>query len=183
MLGYQLMLVQGTLTDPSTTVAIDSRPILGGLVPPSAPGPMWGGMAIQAFPQQPGGAGFPLQLAQNVAQICGWTVFTESTALIRSDTAPVPSAYPGMSINLVVPGSGAQLVLQADPNLPAILKDASITTSLSWDFQNQRLVPYSAAAGALPVKNIIRVVDSALVVRIAASEPVWKTGPAVIVQL
>jgi hypothetical protein len=175
------MLLQGTLVDPSTTVAIDSRPILGGLVPPTAPGPLWGGMAIQAFQQQPGGA--PLQLAQNTSQICGFTVFTGSAALIRSDAAPVLSAYPGMAINFVVLGSGAQLVLQADPSLPAILKGASISTTVSWDFERQRLMAYSAAAGALPVKNIIRVVDSALVVRIEASEPVWKTGPAVIVQL
>jgi hypothetical protein len=174
-----MLYTQGYLTDHSTTAHIDSRPIASGVVSPSATGPMWGGMAIQAFLQQSSSLGKALQLAQNVSQITGFTVFDKSTALIRSNTNPVPSAGPTMGINYVSLGSGAGLVVQADPSVLTVLRGASVGTSVSWDFQNQRVIPLSGA-GALPVR-VVRLIDYARVVVCDDGEPRWEDGAAAVV--
>ncbi len=82
-----------------------------------------------------------LQLAQDVSQICAFTCFDRSSALVATDDEPVPSGGPGMSIcyvstgsydvntgNYVNTGGGARLVLAADPG---VLKITCPTTPVS----------------------------------------------------
>jgi hypothetical protein len=174
-----MLYVQGTLIDKSSAADIDTRPIVSGVVSPSASGPMWGGLAITASLQRP--LGFSLQLAQSAAQITGFTVFDQSTALFRSKQDPVPSAGPSMGINFVNVGSGAQLVLQADPALLSALNGANASTPLSWDFNLQRVTAYSGAAGRLPCKSIVGAVDAAYVVACDGDRVRWKAGEAAVV--
>ena len=157
-----MVYVQGYLLDRSVSVEVDSRPINSGIVSPSATSAMWGGMAVQVFPQQPYGAA--VCLAQDVTQICAFTTFDRSDALISTAEDPVPSAGPRYAINYVNTGSGVKLVLQADPSLRKALGGAAANTQLSWDFQNQRAIAFSAAAGALPVRYVVGVVEDAWVV-------------------
>jgi hypothetical protein len=172
--------VQGTLTSASTTVAVDSRPINQGIVAGSSPGPLWGGMAVTASVQQPCGAS--LQVAQSVAAITGWTTFDRSTALISTKHDPVPMAKPNMSMNFLNVRCGARLVLQASPALLTALRNGTnVSTPLSWDFQGQRVIPYSSAAGALPMQGIVKVLEQAYVVVWAGNGARWELGPAVII--
>jgi hypothetical protein len=169
---------QGYIVSGSTTAGFDDLPTSSGVVDGGS-GPLWPGMAIVAYLQEPCGAS--LQLAQSTSQICGWTVFNGSTALVTTDEDPVPSAGPNMSINYVSTGAGVQLVLAADPGLLTSLDDAIATTPLSWDFQSQRVTFYSPAAGQLPIRSVVAPIKRAWVVACDGSG--WETGAAIIVQL
>jgi hypothetical protein len=175
------MITQGTLLDISTDVAIDDRPISQGIVAPNSCR-RWGGMAITAYVQQPCGAA--LTLATNPQQITGFTVFDRSTALVSTAGEPVPSALPNMSINFVALGCGLRLVLQADESLVNALKGAAVNTPVCWDFTRQCAIPFSAAAGALPIRGLVRPVTPANVVIGSRRGAYWDPlGSAVIVQL
>lgn len=175
-----LPLAQGTLTSSSTAVAIDDRPINQGIVAATSLGPLWGGMAITASNRQTSGAS--VQLAESVATITGWTVFDRSTALISTKQAPVPTALPNMSINYVTVRCGAKLVLQAAPELMTALRNGvNVGTPLSWDFQCQRVIPYAAAVGALPMQSIVRAIEQAYVVKWKGAGARWELGPAVVI--
>jgi hypothetical protein len=176
------MYVQGTLIGRSTAAANDDRPISSAIVAPSAPGVMWGGMAIQAF-LQGSELGFALQLAQTVTQISGFTVFDRSTALVSTEEDPVPTAGPNYAINFVNVGSGARLVLAASDAVLEALENAPVTMQLSWDFECQRVIPFSDAAGALPIPSIVAPIKNAWVVLRDEDAACWDTGAAVIVQL
>ena len=106
------LLTQGTLIDRSVTVEVDSRPISSGVVGPGCV-PLTGGWPVQVFNADPFGA--YLQLAQNIGQLCAFTVFDRSDALVSTNADPVASAGPGMSVNYTNTRSGAKLVLAADP--------------------------------------------------------------------
>jgi hypothetical protein len=176
------MITQGTLLDISTDVAVDDRPINQGLVAANSQCKLWGGMAVTAFNQDPCGA--LLQLAPNLAAITAFTTFDRSTALVSSAQAPVPSASRNMSINFVTLGCGLRLVLRADEALVAGLRDALASTPVSWDFERQCAIPYSSAAGQLPVRGLVRVVTPAWVVVGSRRGAYWDpNGTALIVQL
>lgn len=173
--------VQGCLTDESTTVGADSRPIRAGIVAAAAPGPLWGGLPVSVFVPRTS-LGSALQLAQNVSQITGFTVFDKSTALISSNKDPVPSAGPSMGINYVLVGSGVELVLQADPAVLKLLRGATTPTPVSWDFENQRVIAFSGAA--LPVKYVVALLNDAMVIVCEGGVARWEYGaPAVVVHI
>jgi hypothetical protein len=175
------MYTQGYIVSGSTTAGFDDLPTNSGLVDAGS-GPLWPGMAIVAYLQEPCGAS--LQLAQSTSQICGWTVFNGSTALVSTDESPVPSAGPNMAINFVSTGAGVRLVLQADPSVLDALEGAIATTPLSWDFQNQRVILYSPAAGQLPIKSVVTSTKNAQVIACNDGYARWESNAAaVIVQL
>lgn len=112
--------------------------------------PMWGGVGVYA--QVPGGAGNPMAaLGQTLGRavslndaskpLNGFSVFDEAYAMITSPQSPVPLAGSGMQVNWYPLGSLARIVVAADPSLVSF-RGTPINSNVSWDFTNQRLIPY-----------------------------------------
>lgn len=138
--------VQGTaMDDPAIRNAL-----AGGQIAAAATLPMWGGIGITELIN----AGSPLNIntldrAANFAALTGFSVFDQAHNLISSPQSNVPSAASGMTINFYRFGSGARIALAMDPALVS-LDGQLITSQISWDFTNQRVVAF--ATNALPVK-------------------------------
>lgn len=151
--------VQGTLLDNPA----GNMHIAGGIVALTANTSMWGGMGITELIPYPGGLTTPngygasqetwnalggnLLLAQTIGgtnPLTGFTVFNMAQALVNMPQSPVPAAGPGASINYVRLGSGVRLAVACDPTLVS-LEGGVITQQVSWDFNEQQLIPYSAS--------------------------------------
>jgi hypothetical protein len=107
---------------------------------------MYGGVAI--YTDVGGGAGAP---ASELGTIVGRSTSlanliafsTWSYGQVNSPQSPVPLAASGMQVEYYRLGSGARVVVKCDPNLVA-LRGELTTTDVSWDFENQMLVPYAS---------------------------------------
>lgn len=180
--------VQGTVLNPPTTATESGvgTAVDGGVVSATVATSLWAGMAITAYLQQP--VGFAVAPAQSVGQITGFTVWSDAMlasrdSLVAPAWGPVPLAAANMGVNFVGLGSGALIVLQATAGLVNSLKDASVTTPVSWDFSAQRLIPYSSAAGQLAIQGIVRPIKAALVIVSAGAAVTWQEGPAIVVRV
>ena len=80
--------------------------------------------------------------------IAGFAVFDQNTAAVNSPSSPVPLVGSGGAVNFYRLGSLAKIVVQADPGIASIV-GGSIGQNVSWDFNNQLLVPYSASASTI----------------------------------
>jgi hypothetical protein len=114
--------------------------------------PMWGGVGIST--DVGGAAGGPngalgtiITRATSEANLIAFS--TWSYGQINSPQSPVPLAGSGMQVEYFRLGSGARIVLQADPLLVS-LQGGLTTQQVAWDFTNQLLVPY---IGALTVSS------------------------------
>lgn len=149
-------LVQGTMfDDPVARYAL-----AGGLLDPTETLPMWGGVGIyENIPLSTAGAttasdtfGGYVGRATNVTaatakQLTGFSVFNQGYNGIITPQSTVPLTSTGMGVNFLRLGSGARLPVAVDPVLIAL--DGGIVTQLvSWDFVQQRLIPYNAAYAA-----------------------------------
>lgn len=83
--------------------------------------------------------------ATAAANISGFSVGNQAYNGIITPTAAVPVQGSRMSVQYVLLGTGARIVVGIAPGLAATLLSgaAPITTQVSWDFQNQQLVPYA----------------------------------------
>jgi hypothetical protein len=146
--------IQGTaLNDP----AIRNQ-LAGGYLSPSESIPMWGGVGISEL--IPGGASTPepslggkIGRATNITAsgvapaagaLTGFSVFDQDHAMINTPQSPVPLAGSNMLVNFYRLGSGARIVVAMDPALISLQGDL-ITTQVSWDFSEQKLVVGVAA--------------------------------------
>ena len=115
--------------------------------------PMWGGVGV--FMDVPGVAGEPsAALGVKVGRadaltgskrLQGFSVFDQNYAMVNSPQSPVPLAGTGMSVYSYPLKSGARIAVACDPVL-VDLRGLPIASQVSWDYINQRLIPYNAAA-------------------------------------
>lgn len=137
--------------DPATRFALR-----GGIVSSSETVPMWGGIGVYAD-VPPVSASGPNQVLGPVLgratsisgalPLLGFTVFDQSYNLVTDPSNPVPTAGSGQSINFYSLGSRARIAVACDPSLVS-LRGGLLNAQVSWDFVNQRLVPYSPAYAA-----------------------------------
>lgn len=152
--------IQGTaLNDPSVR-----NQLAGGVLAQSETLPMWGGVGVAEG--IPGAAGTPnnnlgpiLTRATNLIQtsvggMSGFTVFDQNSSMITSPQSPVPLAASGMGLTFYRFGSLARIAVACDPSLASYL-GSPVGTQFSWDFVNQRLVPYSPAYAAITITGAV----------------------------
>lgn len=126
--------------------------LAGGVLAASETLPLWGGVAIGEYIPASGQdvRGSQIKRATTEANLTGFSVFNQNGAAVSSPQSPVPQTLSGGQVNFFRLGSGAKLALAIDPAL--VSDDGSIITSqVSWDFANQRIVAYDTVA-ALPIK-------------------------------
>lgn len=142
---------QGTAyPDPSTRFRLR-----GGYLANTETLPMYGGVGIYA--SVPGGAGNPnVSLGSPVGRattlsatsatgLAGFSVFDQAYGMITSPQQPVPVAGAYGQVAFYPLGSLARIAVACDPAL-VDLRGGPIGAQVSWDFQNQLLVPYQASA-------------------------------------
>lgn len=131
--------------------------LAGGVVGTAQTTPMWGGLPVEeSIPSastQPGtdSLGGTIITATSNATITGFSVFNQSFNGIITAQSEVPLYTTGMSINFYRLGSGARIPLPIDPTLVS-LDGTIITSQVSWDFVNNKIIAYNSGVGALPVR-------------------------------
>ena len=131
--------------------------LAGGVVGTAQTAPMWGGLPVEeSIPSastQPGtdSLGGTIITATSNATITGFSVFNQSFNGIITAQSEVPLYTTGMSINFYRLGSGARIPLPIDPTLVS-LDGTIITSQVSWDFVNNKIIAYNSGVGALPVR-------------------------------
>lgn len=154
-------LIQGTAyPDPETRYSL-----AGGVLLSSETLPIWGGVAI--FEQVPGAAGGvsatmgpPVGRSTTVTggskPITAFATFDQAYGMINTPESPVQLAAGGMQVMFYRLGSGVRLAVKADSNL-INLRGGLVNASVSWDFVNSQLIPYSAptfSAGSYSGSNV-----------------------------
>lgn len=146
--------IQGTaMPDPSARYRLAS-----GVLATTETLPMWGGVGISettspyATGQSQGVAGGLITRATNISStgaassLTGFSVFDQNYAMVNTPQSPVPMIGSYGAVNFYRFGSQARVALAIDPVL-VDLEGNVITQQVSWDFVNQRLVPYAPAYG------------------------------------
>lgn len=144
-------LVQGTAyPDPSTRFAL-----AGGILATTETLPMWGGVGIYEDVANPTAALGARQELGNIigrataltgsTPLTGFSVFDQAYGMVNSPQSPVPLASNGGQVMFYRLGSGARIAVACDSTLTS-LRGGPINAQVSWDFVNQRLVPYEASA-------------------------------------
>ena len=124
--------------------------------------PMWGGVGISEAIPVPGVTDTLLSatpaacgdlgtivtrattLASGAGGLTGFSVFDQAHSWITTPQSQVPTAGVGGLVNLFRLGSNIRIAVAIDPVLVS-LENGSISGPVSWDFAQQRLVPYVAA--------------------------------------
>jgi hypothetical protein len=137
---------QGTAyPDPSTLFRLR-----GGVLDAAETLPMWGGVGV--FANVPGGAGKPsftlgtpvgraISLTDAAKPLAGFSVFDQAYNMISSPQSTVPLIGTGGQVNWYPLGSLARIIVAADASLTS-LRGGPINAQVSWDFTNQRLIPF-----------------------------------------
>jgi hypothetical protein len=169
--------VQGCVEGPNTALVGGPTFLRSGLVAPSQTTPLWGGMGIT--PSLAGGMraslGAALALATAANNLGGFTVFSESDAMVRwdadEDETSVPQAHggdgtrPGGAINWVALRSHARIWVQCAKQAAMALAGASSSTAVYWDYTNQVLLNTPASLGDSPINaRLLRFSGGAQVV-------------------
>jgi len=158
------MYKQGSLRNPLLEINEGCPFIVHGVVDPGEPASLWGALPVVARNSRAlnlGPIGAVVSLATNVSEVCGFTVFDQGDAMYVPAGSTVPQAGPGMAINFVRLGSGAQLVVKADEALVQALKGQSSATPVTWDFDAQQLVACSSSTTPLPIKAVVAAIELA----------------------
>jgi hypothetical protein len=140
-------IVQGTAyPDPATRYALR-----GGILSQSETLCMFGGVGVYEF--VPGATGTPSAVLGPVVgratgltgsyPLAGFSVFDQNYSAVNTPQSPVPLTGSGGFVSTYRLGSGARIGVACDPNL-VDLQGLPISTNVSWDFVNQRLVPYAS---------------------------------------
>lgn len=134
--------------DPATRFALRA-----GIVSQNETVPMWGGQGVYALvppisttgPRQPLGMSLGRALSLSGANaLVGFSVFDQGYNMVNDPTSPVPTAGSGQSLNWYPLGSRARIAVACDPSLISF-RNGLLNAQLSWDFINDRLIPYSPA--------------------------------------
>jgi hypothetical protein len=148
--------VQGVLLDDPAK----RYELLSGIVGSGAP--MWGGMAITesttvgtAEAQE---IGSTLALATSQANLTGFTVFSQGSAMVNSPQSPVPLAAANGAINFVRLGSGCRITVGISSANAAALAGVAVNTALYWDYTNQVLL--TAPGGTAIVVTLVEAISS-----------------------
>lgn len=156
-------LIQGTaFPDPAVRYALSS-----GYLASTETLPMWGGVAIsEDIPAITGSVpnaalgGSVIRAndypGTDAGSLTGFSVFDQAYGMVNTPQSPVPLAGTYGQVNYYRLGSGARIVVAMDSAL-ASLGDAVISSQVSWDFTNQKLIAFSTTA--LPVK-VLRIYSS-----------------------
>lgn len=127
----------------------------GGVLASAETLPMWGGVGI--FEDVTSGTGSGQDVlggsigrALTLANMTGFSVFNQAHAWIQSPQSEVPMGLSGMTVNFYRFGSNARIPVAVDPALIS-LSGGLITQQVSWDFNLQRLIPYSPVQGAVSI--------------------------------
>lgn len=166
-------IVGTAMPDPAARFALS-----GGWLATTETLPMFGGVGIsEAIPQERPpvnradvSLGGIITRAADVAHLTGFSVFDQNYAAVNTPQSPVPSIGSGGLVNFYRLGSGARVALAIDPTL-ITLEGTIITSQVSWDFTNQKIVAF--ATTALPVK-VLQIKSSACMV------PVYNSGTGLI---
>jgi len=125
----------------------------GGVLASTETKPMWGGVGINesVSPVTGGPAGGETggnitratTLTRGAGDLTGFSVFDQDHAMVNSPQSPVPLAPSELQVNFYRLHTQARLAVALDPALVS-LEGGTIDapTSFSWDFVNQRLIPY-----------------------------------------
>lgn len=134
--------------------------LAGGILASTETLPMWGGVGISEL--IPGLAGNPSPVlggsigrattltAQATGQLTGFSVFNQNHSAVNSPQSPVPLTGSGGQVNFYRLGSGIRIPVAIDTSLVS-LEGGLITQLVSWDFVNQRLIPYSVTYPATTI--------------------------------
>lgn len=172
---------QGTAyPDPATRFALRT-----GVLDETETLPMWGGVAI--YENVPGVAGGP-NIAMGVTvgradgltgskAIAGFSMFDQAYAMITSPQSPVPLAGTGMQVMSYALGSRARIQVACDPAL-VDLAGGPIGASVSWDWDNQLLVPY---LGTLTISSGTYNNTTGLVTLTMSAPITFSAGDAIVV--
>lgn len=160
--------------------------IASGIVDPGAAAPMYAGMGITDLLTQAGTEasvlGNRLTLATAEANLTGFTVANQSTAMIQTPQSPVPQAPQGGAINFVRFGSGARIALPIDSATATALLGSASNVALYWDFANQKVL--NAGATPMPVKLLDIQIGNSKIVTPNGGSPIWNNaGSCVLVQI
>lgn len=163
--------IQGqAMDDPSARYRL-----AGGVLSNDETIPMWGGVGIfELVPGAvPGGTrggtvGRALTLVDQAdGQMTGFSVFDQAYGMINTPQSPVPQAGSGSQVNFYRFGSNARIAVAVDPAL-INLQGELITTRVSWDFVNQKLVKGVAAYDDIAITSQTRSGQTVTVVTSAA---------------
>lgn len=155
--------IQGTaLNDPAVR-----NQLSGGILGPNETLPMWGGVAVNNTVAPVGSAsnlpssslGGYVTRATNVTagavgQITGFSVFDQASSMINTPQSPVPLTPSSGYVSWYGLGSLARIAVAVDPSLVSQY-GTSISTQLSWDFVNQRLIPLSLTYPATTITGAV----------------------------
>jgi len=144
--------------DPATRFALRS-----GVVSGNETVPMFGGIGVYALvppisstgPVQP--LGMSLGRANSLSgstALVGFSVFDQGYNMVSDPSNPVPTAGSGQSLNWYPLGSRARIAVACDASLIS-LRNGLLNAQVSWDFVNQRLIPYSVAYTANVISNAV----------------------------
>ena len=143
--------VQGTaMDDPAVRYALT-----GGQLAATETFPMWGGCAIHdRIPTSTvpdlGGTLSRSNAVDGAANIAGFSVFNQAYAWISTPQSAVPVASALMTVPFYRMGSGARIAVKADPSMVS-LQGNYTNTKVSWDFNDQMLVPFTNAYNQLAI--------------------------------
>ena len=143
--------VQGQLMDDP----VDRQKLFGGPLNSTETLPIFGGVGLYTnVPGLPainqGVLGTPVGRASTLANLTAFSLFNQAHNWISSPQSPVPLGAVGMTVPYVFLGSGARITVAIDPSLASL--DGGLTTQqVSWDFVNQRLVPYEPTQAQIAV--------------------------------
>jgi len=151
--------VQGqAMDDPSARFRLR-----GGVLATTETVAMWGGIAISETTgpytnSAPSGVmGGLITRATQIAaaapaagDLTGFSVFDQNYAAVNTPQSPVPLSASGQSVHFYPLGSRARLAVAIDPSLVS-LEGNIISQRVSWDFVNQRLVPYAPYHAAVTI--------------------------------
>lgn len=122
--------------------------LMQGILAASQPNMIPGAAIKLAIPSVNPQLGGNISYAATAATIQAFSIGNQAYNGIITPTAPVPVQSEKMSVQYAMLGSGARVCLGISAGLAATLTASgteSITTQVSWDFQNQQLVPYAPA--------------------------------------
>ena len=163
-------LITGTAyPDPSTRFNLSSGVLLN-----SETIPMWGGVGIYedvppaaTFTDTLGGSlSTPIALGGGVGRaniiaytnatsksLAGFSVFDQAYGMINFPQSPVPQIGSYGQVMFYRLGSGARIALPINAALATTLQQGQTTQPVSWDFNNQVIIPYVAAYSADVITN------------------------------
>jgi hypothetical protein len=130
--------------------------LAGGVLATTETLPMWPGVAINETVLPNTGANPPdatqgglITRATNVTgnaagQITGFSVFNQAYGMTITPQSPVPLAASGMQVNFIRLRTNARVAVACAPSLVS-LSGGTTTQQVSWDFDNQMLIPFVAA--------------------------------------